>query len=249
MNCAFKLKDIPVDRGFAITKNEANRSYSWYPEDYLDVIERANKNNNIHAVSFIDEPNGSINVFRDWDKCFTPLMRPVTGIQQFQFFRFEAKQPGIVQMKQLPEDNWTTLNLLKRETSLAQFLHINPPPLNDIRHLAEKRHDMWSKYAQYVPKDSTVKRKWLYQEPKQELISQVRKIKNSRATDRQKGKERAIVKASTSGNLDNGSILKTKTLPELKPKKRGRPPGSGNKKKKVHIERGSRISTRQSVKQ
>lgn len=221
-----------VDRGFAITKNEANRSYFWYPEDYLQVIERANKHGDIHAISFIDEPNRSTTVFRDWDSAFSRLMRPVTGIQQFQFFRFEACIPGMVLMKRLPEDNWTAFNLLKRDTSVEQFLRINPLPLHNIGHLAEKRHDMWSKYGQYVPTDNSGKRKWLYQEPEPELISQVRKIKNTRAIDRHKGKERVnidIANDSLHQEHECNSPQYSHTGTGLK--KRGRPPGSRNKSK------------------
>lgn len=48
-----------VDRGFALTKNEANKSEIWVPADYLDVINRStgytSGTQKIHSVSFIDE--------------------------------------------------------------------------------------------------------------------------------------------------------------------------------------------------
>lgn len=90
---------------------------------------------------------------------------------------------------------------------------------------------MWSKYAPYVPNESSGKRKWLYQEPESELILQVKKINNTRATNRQKGKKRGIVKGTASGRSNEENRIKY--LSETNPKKRGRPLGSGNQKKSL----------------
>lgn len=96
-----------VDRGFALTKNEANKSKIWEPADY--PIGCTSGTQKIHPVSFIHKLNGGF--FRDWEKAFSAFMRPLDGIH---FFQFEKASLGIVEVKRLPKDSWNEVNLLKR---------------------------------------------------------------------------------------------------------------------------------------
>lgn len=179
-----------VDRGFALTKNEANREEIWHPNDYIRIIENASKHGHILILpaSFIDETPGGF--FRNWDEALSRFMRPIDGIQKFQFFRFEVNtEPGLVKMKRLPEDKWVEFNVLKRGSLsiIDQLKNISPVPLSDIGLQEEKRHDMWSKYRQYTPPH--LQNSWLYEEPSQELILRVRGTKSGR----RKGKAKAFL--------------------------------------------------------
>lgn len=161
-----------VNRGFALTKNEANKSEVLEPEDYLAVINRAtgyiSGTQRIHPVSFINESNGGF--FRDWESAFSSFMRPLDGIQKYHFFRFEVACPGIVKVKRLPKDSWNEFNLFKRNATKQHLLYtpITVIPLKDIGLVDEKRHDMWSKYGKYAPVH--LQNRWLYQSPDSDLI-------------------------------------------------------------------------------
>lgn len=170
-----------VDRGFALTKNEANREEIWHPDDYIRVIENASQHGRIPILpaSFIDEKADGF--FRNWDQALSRFMRPIEGIQKFQFFRFEVDtEPGLVKMKRLPEDNWVEFNLLKRGSLsiIDQLKDISPVPLPDIGLQEEKRHDMWFKYGQYIPPH--LQNCWLYEKPSEELILRVHETKSGR---------------------------------------------------------------------
>ncbi|KAI5836964.1 hypothetical protein DFP73DRAFT_601529 [Morchella snyderi] len=56
-----------VDRGFAITKNELNRSELYVPDQYIEIVNRSCKTGQtkIEAISFLDDI-GNKTIFPDW---------------------------------------------------------------------------------------------------------------------------------------------------------------------------------------
>ena len=190
---------------------------------YANLVDTTDKAGKIKAVRFFDDPGATM--FRDWENAFNSHLNPLKGIQSYHFFRFTAITPGIVEVKRLPQDEWTKIDLRKGKFLLANFLDIEPCGLLDTGLNPEKRHDLWSKYSPYVP--SQYQDSWYYSKPADTLISTVREKKNTRA---------AIAKEAKQGltkNLDQAESSKVQTSLVTPPAKRGRgrPPGSKNKRK------------------
>lgn len=141
-----------LDQGFGTVKQKANRNEVWTPEMYANLVDTTDKAGKIKAVRFFDDPGATI--FRDWENAFNSHLNPLKGIQSYHFFHFTAVTPGIVEVKRLPQDEWTKIDLRKGKFLLANFLGIEPCELLDTGLNPEKRHDLWSKYSSYVPSQS-----------------------------------------------------------------------------------------------
>ena len=116
---------------------------------YANLVDTADKRGKIIAVRLIDDPGPTM--FGDWENAFNSHLDPLKGIQSYHFFRFAAITPGIVEVKRLPQDEWTKIDLRKGKFLLANFLDIQPCGLLDTGLNPEKWHDLWSKYSPNVP--------------------------------------------------------------------------------------------------
>ena len=107
---------------------------------YANLVDTTDKAGKIKAVRFFDNPGATM--FRDWENAFNSHLNPLKCIQSYHFFRFTALTPGIVEVKRLPQDEWTKIDLRKGTFLLANFLGIEPCGLLDTGFNPKKRHDL-----------------------------------------------------------------------------------------------------------
>ncbi|KAG0138301.1 hypothetical protein HOY82DRAFT_640590 [Tuber indicum] len=103
--------------------------------------DQADKAGKIKAIPLFEETVGT--VFHDWNTSLAQYLKPLNGIQSFQFFHFSATSPGIVHARRLPDQEWIKFDLRKSFFSLDSFHQISPPLLPNIGMNPEKRHDLW----------------------------------------------------------------------------------------------------------
>lgn len=116
---------------------------------------------------------------------------------------------------------------------MEQISTMTPKELQSIGLKPEKRFDMWSKYSSYAPEH--IQNTWLYTKPSVETITQAQSIKTGRT--KQTGNVNAphpsltdtVLEETGDNSSENVSAIQEGGLPGM-PKRRGRPPGSKNKK-------------------
>jgi len=216
-----------VDRGLGNVKQKANRNEVWIPETYAELVDTTDKTDKIKAVRFYNDPPETL--FRDWELACKPYLKALKGIQNYHFFRFASENPGIVEVKRLPQDKWIKVNLKKKDFLFSNFLSIEPKALPDIGLNPEQRHDLWNKYSPYVP--SQYQNQWYYSKPEDQLISSVREKKNLRASNAKEAR-REMAQELNNGKNFNDKLPESQAAVAVK-RGRGRPPGCKNKRKAV----------------
>ena len=63
---------------------------------------------------------------------------------------FNFLYSGIIEVKKLPPDDCTKVDLPKRDFLSSKFLTIKPTGLEDTGLNPEKRHNLWNKYGAYI---------------------------------------------------------------------------------------------------
>jgi hypothetical protein len=103
--------------------------------------------------------------FCDFRTPLDRIFRDVPGISGYHYFRFRADRPGCVEVKRLPEDEYTSVSLLLeplKEGERHDAYAFDAAPLEEPGIAARKRNDLFRKIREHVPAEH---RDWLCPDP------------------------------------------------------------------------------------
>jgi len=157
-----------VDRGFGQCTNVRKNTPVWAPSQYHQLINtiKGNMCTNLEKETFYD-----------WTSYLNQFFNKPTGIQKYQIFKFQKEFPAIMLAKTNTNSEWTTFNLLKKDTQKNFEVIINLQPLPNKGLNIEKQKDLYDKVRKFIP---TAYRDEICPKPDDSTIQEVKDLKNNR---------------------------------------------------------------------
>lgn len=177
------------------------------------------------------------------------LFIPIPGVQSYQFFRFRRTHPGHDQVKAQPRDDWTDVVISKGASVSADL----PAVIPDCGLKTEKRVLFYKSYSPHIPKDRPeVVEQFYYAKPEAEASEELKMLQKDRKNAKIQMRAHAVQRCTPLSGGDIEDKITTSVVfvgdrteaqsdttrelvetPSTGIRKRGRPPGSKNKLKKL----------------